>query len=177
MKSNFQKYKFRKYDKIYPKLFDKEKNKIERSLGKNIKIEHVGSTAVPGLGGKGVIDIAIFTPRNKLKSFISGLNRLGFRETPGHPRDNRRIFMQRAIKEKGKERRVHIHLTLTKAFWDSFIAFRNYLRNRERERNKYAKIKKGAVKHAKGNGKKYRDYKNNFLERLTKSALEEFKLK
>ena len=74
----------------------------------------------------------------------------------------------------GKERRIHIHLTLNNKFWKSFIAFRDYLRNHDNSRDKYAKIKKEAVKHAKGEGKKYRQYKDKFLEKLSKEALKEF---
>lgn len=51
----YQKYKFRKYDPKYPLLYKRERMKLRRILGKSPKIEHVGSTAVPGLGGKGLL--------------------------------------------------------------------------------------------------------------------------
>lgn len=56
------KYVFRPYDPIFPKLFIKEKNRLKKFLGRTVLIEHVGSTAIPGLGGKGIIDIAIAAP-------------------------------------------------------------------------------------------------------------------
>lgn len=169
--TDYKKYKFRKYDSIYPELFEKEKKRIMKILGKNIEIEHVGSTSVPGLGGKGIIDIAIKTPKNKIKLFIKRLKKVGYEYNPEHPKDARRIFLQRRIFYKGKERRVHIHLTLNKLFWDSFIVFRDYLINDNKSCKEYAQIKKEAIKYAKGDGKKYRDYKNSFLQKILKKAL------
>jgi GrpB-like predicted nucleotidyltransferase (UPF0157 family) len=168
---NKNKYKFLPYNKQYPFMFLKEKNKIKKSLDKNIIIEHVGSTAVPGLGGKGIIDIAIKTPKNRLKEFMNKLERLGYIHTIEHKPNNKRIFFQKIIKYKGKESRIHIHLTLNNEFWETFIAFRDYLRNHDKELDKYAKIKKEAVKHSKGEGRKYRKYKTKYLENITKKAL------
>lgn len=61
-----RKYIFKSYDPLFKELFDKEKSKLKKILQKNTEIEHVGSTSVSGLGGKGIIDIAIKTPRKKL---------------------------------------------------------------------------------------------------------------
>ncbi|MEA3329527.1 MAG: GrpB family protein [Nanoarchaeota archaeon] len=62
----FQKYKYRKYDKKYPELFRREKSKLRKILGKKPEITHVGSTAIPGLGGKGVIDILISVSKKQI---------------------------------------------------------------------------------------------------------------
>jgi len=56
------KYIFRPYNPIFPELFKNEKERMEKILGDNLQIEHIGSTAVLGLGGKGVIDILISIP-------------------------------------------------------------------------------------------------------------------
>ncbi len=168
---NKQKYRFLPYDPKYPSVFLKEKNKIKNSLGENIKIEHVGSTSVPGLGGKGIIDIAIKTPKSKINKFLKRLGELGYEQTPKHPADDRRVFLQKIIKSEKEEKRTHIHLALTDEFWNSFIAVRDYLRDHDIERKKYAKLKKEAVRHAKGEGNKYYSYKEEFLRKLTKEAL------
>ena len=158
-KSDKKKYQFKGYYPIYPRLYKKEEAKI-RKLFPKTTIEHVGSTSVPGLGGKGIIDIAIQTPKSKLKNYRSNLETLGFEYSLEHPGNDKRIFLQKRIRYGGKERLIHIHLTLDNDFWNSFIVFRDYLRNNNKERDKYAKIKREAVKHAKGEGKKYREYKN-----------------
>jgi GrpB-like predicted nucleotidyltransferase (UPF0157 family) len=169
------KYVYEPYNKIYPNLFKKEKLKIIKVLGKNILMEHVGSTSVPSLGGKGIIDIAIRTPKDKLKSYVSDLTKIGFEESPNHRIDDRRFFMQKIIKNKGTERRVHIHLCLTNDFFDSFIIFRDHLIKNKRVMEEYAKIKKDGVKYAKGEAQKYRDYKKKFLEETMKKAMNDKK--
>jgi len=167
----YRKYTFNPYTPKFKKLYLKEKCKINKILPSNAQIEHVGSTAIPGLGGKGIIDIAIKTPRNKVNQIIKKLEKLGYDYNLEHQRDKRRIFLQKKITYSGKERRIHIHLTLNNEFWNTFIAFRNYLRTHDKERDEYAKLKKEAVKHAKGEGTKYREYKSKFLENITKRAL------
>lgn len=171
----YRKYKFRKYDPIFPILFEKERKKLTKILGEEIKIEHVGSTSVPGLGGKGIIDISILTPKTKLKSYMKKLKKLGFNEVPNHPGDDRRIFMQKVKFEGKKESRVHIHLCLTKEFWDSFIIFRDYLKKNKKAMEDYANIKKEAAKHAKNDGKKYGAHKMDLLKKLVKKALKDIR--
>lgn len=170
-----KKYVFRRYSKIYPKLFEKEKKKIEKSLGKNLKIEHVGSTSIPGLGGKGIIDIAIKTPRNKANQFMKKLEKLGYESNSAHPRDNRRVFLQKRIRYCGKERRIHIHLTLNNDFWNSFIVFRDYLRVHKKDMLKYAKIKKKAAKISNQDREKYHSCKKGVIDEIQKKALKDFK--
>lgn len=168
---NKQKYRFLPYSAEYPSMFLKERNKITKSLGKNITIEHVGSTSIPGLGGKGIIDIAIKTPRKKINQYIRGLEKLGYRTDPEHLRDGRRIYLKKIVRYRGKESRVHIHLTLNDGYWNTYIVFREYLKKHSKELEKYAQIKKEAVNYAKGEGKKYREYKDKFLNNMMKKAL------
>lgn len=167
------KYIYKPYNHKFKDLFKKEKSKLKKILPDNTKIEHVGSTAVPELGGKGIIDIAIKTPKNKLNQFKNKLESLGYVHTSEHQPNDKRIFFQKIIRYQGKERRIHIHLTLNDKFWESFIVVRDYLKNHDNECKKYTKIKKEAVNYAKGEGKKYREYKDKYLKKLLKKAIED----
>lgn len=51
------KYVFKPYNWIFPELFSLEKERIAAHVPIIMQIEHVGSTAVPELSGKGIIDI------------------------------------------------------------------------------------------------------------------------
>jgi len=82
--------------------------------------------------------------------------------------------MDKVIKYKGKERRVHLHLTLTKQFWDSFIAFRDYMKENQKAIDEYAAIKKEAAKHAKGDKKKYWLYKRKVINKHWKRAMKKY---
>lgn len=164
----FQKYKFRKYNKNYPKLFLIEKRKLLKIFPKNIKIEHIGSSAVPGLGGKGMIDLAISIQKNKMSFYKRKLDELGF-QYKTKPRENERLYFEKSIINKGKERKVALHLTDEKSpMWREFIIIREALRNNKKLAKEYVKIKKEALKYAKGNGKKYLKYKQPFLRKVIK---------
>ena len=52
-----EKYKFRKYDENFSLLYKRELARLKRLLPRHANIEHIGSTAVKGLKGKGLIEI------------------------------------------------------------------------------------------------------------------------
>jgi GrpB-like predicted nucleotidyltransferase (UPF0157 family) len=169
---NLQKYSFNKYSKKYKPLFNQEKNKLKKVLP-TAKIEHVGSSSINELGGKGIIDVGISVPKNQIKDVIKKLerNEYDFQPKGGN---KERIFFQKIIKYKGNERRVHIQLTNSNSkSWKSMLAVRDYLRKNPKAIKEYERIKKEAIKHAKGEGKKYREYKKSFLDKIEKLALQE----
>src|SRR3989344_2283902 len=144
---NKDKYKFEKYNPIYKILFQKEKAKLIKIFPKS-QIEHVGSTSVPDLGGKGIIDIAISAPKNQINNSIKLLEKNGF-EYKIKPLDKKRKFLQK-IKIFNKK---------------------------QRSKRRIRQNKKKAVKIAKGHSQKYRDYKHKILVKLNKKALEKAKIK
>ncbi len=163
------KYKFRKYRKEYLSLFLVEKRELEKILPKNVLIEHVGSTAVSGLGGKGLIDIAIALPKRKIKFYREKLESKGFIYKK-KPKDNQRKFMEKRIKSGRKEEIVNVHLTYkTSPIWSEFILFRDYLRKDKNAREEYAKIKEQAIKHNL-RGEDYRKFKAKFIRKLIKNG-------
>jgi GrpB-like predicted nucleotidyltransferase (UPF0157 family) len=168
---NFKKYKFRKHDGSYSKLFKIEKFRLLKILSGNPIIEHVGSTAIPGLGGKGMVDIAIAVPKNKILAYKQKLEANGY-VYKKKPRDNERKYLERRIIYKSNERRVHIHLTYSDSsiFRFNFILFRDYLRNNPKIAKEYEQVKKKALKYSKGNGKLYLAYKQPFIDKIIKIA-------
>ncbi len=58
---------YKPYSKIFLHLFQKEKERIAPSLVNALAIEHVGNTTIPGLGGKGIIDIAISLSKEEME--------------------------------------------------------------------------------------------------------------
>ena len=161
-----KKYIFKKYDEKYPRLFQKEKAKLKKVLPKNVKIEHIGSTAIKGLGGKGIIDIAISINKKglgKAKDILEN-NSYEFRPKGGN---KNRLFFKKIYKYAEKEKIVHLHLIPHNSKdWKKDIAFRDHLRKDKKLLKKYEEIKKKAVKHAKEEGKKYRGYKNKFFKKI-----------
>jgi GrpB-like predicted nucleotidyltransferase (UPF0157 family) len=143
--SLIKKYSFEEYDPIYHELFKKEQQRILTILADiKINIYHIGSTAIPGVGGKGVIDIAITSNLADHKQITARLLKLGyeFRKSGG---DKNRKFHQREF----KGRRYHVHLSEFKNInAQRAIAFRDFLRNNPQLAKEYSDIKKQAAKQA-----------------------------
>jgi GrpB-like predicted nucleotidyltransferase (UPF0157 family) len=67
-----KKYTFTKYKTDYPQLYQRERTKLKKILPR-ARFEHIGSTAIPKLGGKGIIDILIGVKKNQIKTTIKKL--------------------------------------------------------------------------------------------------------
>jgi GrpB-like predicted nucleotidyltransferase (UPF0157 family) len=161
----FEKYKFRKYDLDYSKLFQLEKAKLIKILGKSVDIAHIGSTAVKDLSGKGVIDILIGANKKNKNKIKSKLQENNYKVPIGG--DKNRIFLEKDYKHKRKIRRVHLQLVLkNSSAWKTPLKAREILRKDKKLAKEYEEIKKKAVKKAKGKGKIYRDAKEKFLSKL-----------
>lgn len=161
------KYVYKPYSKIFPNLFQKEKERIESSLVRVLAIEHVGSTAIPGLGGKGIIDIAISVFKEEMEHASSLLQKLGyeFRSTFSTP--DRFYFMTYLKDLEEGSRRYHIHLTYPESKeWKELIGFRNYLRTHPEAVEEYANIKKQAAIMANEDGEKYRKIKEPIFQKI-----------
>ncbi|MEK6809036.1 MAG: GrpB family protein [Nanoarchaeota archaeon] len=134
------KYVFKKYDSRYKFFFFKEKRNLQKCLGKNVEIEHVGSTAVKGLGGKGIIDILVGVKNKLIQSLIHKLEKSNyeFREKAS---TTQRLFFRRDHKKGKSFRRVHVHLVrLRGKDWQEMIAFRNFLLENPEKSKKYGLI-------------------------------------
>jgi len=166
-----RKYVFRKYNPEYRALFTSEKRKIAKALGSTAKIEHVGSTAIPNLGGKGILDIIVGVSKPKFGEAKRKLEKAGyeFREKASYPE---RLFFRIDCPYKSRKRRVHIHLTrFNGQDWKEMIGFRDYLLKHPEAVEQYVKIKQLGVKKALGDGKIYRKHKENFIENILREVL------
>jgi GrpB-like predicted nucleotidyltransferase (UPF0157 family) len=165
----FNKYVFRKYDKRYPAWFLLEKRRLQRVIPHASRIEHIGSTAVPGLGGKGIVDIHIAVTKGAMLRTKNKLIKAGYDFRPKGGNASRHFF-QKDYSHNGSIRRVHVHLSPLGSFeWNQTIALRDALRENPRLARQYATIKRRAVKIAKGEMKKYKKTKQLFFDALKKT--------
>jgi GrpB-like predicted nucleotidyltransferase (UPF0157 family) len=164
---------FKRYSSIYKSLFRDERTRLYTGIGKkSALIEHVGSTAVPGLGGKNILDIAVGIRVGTLKDFKKQIEDLGydFIETGG---TQRRLFFIKYVKYKGKNIQIHLHLVkFNGPDWIRHVAFRDYLIKHKNAMLEYAKVKRRAVKVANGDKKIYMKEKDLFIREIMKKALE-----
>ena len=129
------------YDPVWPALFMNEANRLREHFVRQklaIVIEHTGSTAVPGLAAKPVLDILAGRPSGEpLRPYVDTLIEAGYihrgeQEIPG------RDFFRR-----GDPRAYHVHLTtIGSNFWQDHLTFRDQLRADSFLRDRYADLKR-----------------------------------
>jgi len=164
-----EKYLFREYDAAYQKFFNQEEGQLRQALGTPAHIEHVGSTAILGLGGKGVVDVLVGV--DNLENAKNLLERAGyeFRETAS---TSQRFFFRRDYLDENSTRRVHLHVThYGSQDWQEMLAFRDWLRKYPEEVASYAELKRIGIEKAKGDGETYRKHKEEYIQTITKRAL------
>jgi len=151
------------YDSTAPELFAQAKEKIKKILP-NAEIEHVGSTAIPELGGKGMIDILIAIPDWQEKAgAVKTLGDLGF--THVNPERGDYIFLSKVGETKKND--IHLHLTsVGSAEYHNLLDFRNYLLVHPDEVGHYATLKETWLKDAGGDRKHYGHFKNDYITNL-----------
>lgn len=123
------------YDASWPELFEEHRAKIAEALGPAaIRIEHVGSTAVPGLAAKPIIDIQLSVEDVQDEaSYVPALEAAGYRlrvREAGHR-------MLRVFDE------IHIHVCSEGSEWERrHLLFRDWLRRDDGDRERYASAKR-----------------------------------
>ena len=178
-KKKWIKYSFRKYNKNFPRLFSQEKKELLKLSAKNknvkIEIEHIGSTAVPGLGGKGIIDMAIFVPKKSINSAKKMISSQGYEEWPV-PKKRKFFSFARYYGSKDHPKRVfHIHITSDKDVFQTMLIFKDYLIANPKTSADYAKLKKKAAKSCKNDYRPYLKLKNPFIKSVIIKARKEAK--
>lgn len=151
------------YDKQALELFTEAQEVLQKTLPES-EIHHVGSTSIPGLGGKGIIDILIAIPDwTKKAEAGEKLMKLGF--THVHKEIDNRIFMSRVGETIKND--VHLHLTyIDSSEYKSFLTFRDYLRSHPEEAAEYMKQKHQWLRSASGHRQFYTASKNDYIARI-----------
>jgi len=158
------KLKLSQYSKKFPKIFEREKKKIFKATGIN-EIHHIGSTAVPGLGGKGIIDIMIDIKNWKeAKDIVKKLKKIGFRHVH-RKREGERIFLSKHREPTPDNVHLHIVKKGSKAYKE-LLNFRDYLRKNKKEAKRYFKLKLEWLSKIKGNRAKYTKLKEKYIKEI-----------
>jgi GrpB-like predicted nucleotidyltransferase (UPF0157 family) len=124
------------YDVNWPRLFEEESQFIQSSLKDNtVAIHHIGSTAVPGLCAKPIIDI-IAVVKN-LKASVPAMESLGY-QFGGELNIPFRYY----FKKRGCQPEINLHIYESSHPEIALnLAFRDHLRTHERDREAYAQLK------------------------------------
>jgi GrpB-like predicted nucleotidyltransferase (UPF0157 family) len=130
------------YDLSWPGRYERWRDRLDEQLGATaLRIEHVGSTAVPGLLAKPVIDIQISVPDlNDESRYVRQVEQAGVQL---RSRDALHRFFRPFA---GQPRDVHVHVCQAGSDWErEHLLFRDYLRSHADARDAYAKVKQEAA--------------------------------
>ncbi len=130
------------YDPSWPERFQREAARLHKAIGQwATAIEHVGSTAVPGLLAKPVIDIAVAVASEAdADACVAPATALGYEYRGLHGDDPRRRYY--VLNEDGR-RLAHLHLYILPArAWTELLAFRDALRTTPQLAAAYAREKR-----------------------------------
>lgn len=134
------------YDAQWAEEFVREKQRLLDALGERVlAIEHIGSTSVPGLAAKPIIDmIAAVKAFDDVEQLIQPLKELGYEYMP------ERMFATRKFFPKGPRtsRTHHLNFVLVDdpEQWVQPLAFRDYWRTHTDARDTYAALKQQLAK-------------------------------
>ena len=137
---------------------------LVRERRPDLVVEHIGSTAVPGLPGKGIVDLSIETEPADIPGVVAMLYDLGFQPQPGpDPWPPTRPMPVGAYDYDGERFRIHLHVQPRGGDFPRDIAFRDALRNDPELKRQYTELKRGITKSGPVDGFRYTHSKTTWI--------------
>jgi GrpB-like predicted nucleotidyltransferase (UPF0157 family) len=155
------------YDPKWPQQYEAEQHALKTALGdRAAAIHHIGSTAVPGLAAKPVIDILIVVRQwQDVADCLAPLRTLGYAFIDYPQNVDRKFFC------KGRPRTHHVHLVAPDtATLRDHLAFRDALRANPDRRAEYATLKYKLAQRFKTDRAQYSAGKTEFVKRVIAST-------
>ena len=156
-------------------LFDEEKQLLKNTFGNTIiTIEHIGSTAIPGIPAKPIIDMDIGVESLEIgRSMKEKFEKLGYEHrpfVPGHAKEELK-WQELYVKGPESKRTHHAHVTAYgNNYWENDLLFRDYLRKNSVRAKQYTELKAElAEKHADDRGV-YTKNKEQFINETLEMA-------
>ena len=156
-----------KSNKSFYETFKSVKKNLRQLLGNECVIEHVGSTSVPNVDGKGIVDILIgFEGEKQIKAAVKVLVKDKYFVGRNNSAHKNRVFMA-STKDDTTLGDVHLHLTIkgSKDFYD-LINIRDFLRQHPEEAKVYSDLKYRIAKETGYDREAYKKQKSLFIEAL-----------
>lgn len=158
------------YDSSWPKLFEREADRIRSVLGNRVlQLEHVGSTSVPGMCAKPIIDmLLVVTDAADETTYASDLEKAGYTLRIREPEwFEHRLF-------KGPDTDIHLHVfSEGTSEVKRMLRFRDWLRTHASDRDKYASVKRKLAQREWRHVQHYADAKDSVVQEIMERA-EEF---
>ncbi len=157
-------------------MFEQEAESIRTVVGKDLiaDIQHIGSTAVPGLAAKPVIDIMVgLRDVSDGKNIIQPLQKLGYVYWADNPNPGKMFFVK-GMPPYEEKRTHHVHIVeINGEFWQRRL-FRDYLRIHSEEARRYEKLKRDLAAQFRDDREAYTEGKGDYVAEIMEKARREF---
>jgi GrpB-like predicted nucleotidyltransferase (UPF0157 family) len=158
------------YDPRWPDAFATEAARLRAALPADlvIGIEHFGSTAVPGMAAKPIIDILVaVTSLDRARAVaVPAISALGYLYWEDNPKPDRMFFVK-GLPPHGARRSHHVHLTEPDGeMWRRRLKLRDLLRADPAEAGRYEALKRDLAARYPTDREAYTDAKTDYLESL-----------
>jgi GrpB-like predicted nucleotidyltransferase (UPF0157 family) len=151
------------YDSRWPQVFGREASRIRAVLASlAIRVEHVGSTSVPGLPAKPIIDILLVVPDSAAEpAYLPALEAAGYVLRIREPD----WFEHRML--KGPDADINLHVfSAGAAEIDRMLLFRDWLRDHESDRVAYLTVKRQLAQRTWRHRQHYADAKTEVVRQI-----------
>lgn len=163
-------YKDRKYEVVpynsqWPFQFQEYAKKIS-TIFRESQIEHIGSTAVPGMAGKPCIDVLVLiNDLETVEAHVNDMEQAGFEYAGEFVMPDSRLF--RVMKDNILLANIHFFLA-QHAHVKEMLALRDYLRSHSQEVEAYSVAKENLYRKYSNDYASYRKYKDEYMNELIK---------
>ena len=155
------------YSAEWPALFAREAERVRATLGARVlMLEHVGSTAVPGLAAKPIIDMILAVADSADEpAYVPSMESAGYKLQIREPE----WFQHRLF--KGPDTNINLHVySFGCPEIDKMLMFRDWLRTNDADRELYARIKRELAKRTWKYVQNYADAKTGVVEEIVARA-------
>ena len=155
------------YDAAWPGLFETAARRIRAALGEQvIRLEHTGSTSVPGLAAKPIIDITLIVPDSGDEAaYVAPLEQAGYMLRIREPQwlEHRML--------RGRDPSVNLHVFSRDCVeLDRMVGFRDWLRTHPEDRDLYERTKRELAARTWRHVQHYADAKTEVVETIIARA-------
>lgn len=162
------------YDPQWVQQYAAEAESIKHVLaGVNHVVQHIGSTAVPGLPAKPVIDIMVGVPDySRIDGIRAELETIHYVADPHAERDepSRKVF-RKGSTDMTQPRSHHLHLTIIGGdYWRRILTFRDQLRRDPQAAARYAEVKCRMLTECRGDSRAYTAGKHDVVKEIERTA-------
>lgn len=155
------------YDPGWPRRFEREASKIRGALGESaLQIEHIGSTSVPGLVAKPIIDVLLVIADPSAEAgYVPALEAAGYRLRIREPE----WYQHRMFKGAADDVNLHVYPPDSPEI-DRYLVLRDWLRDNTSDRDLYARTKRELAARKWKYTQNYADAKTQVIEEIIARA-------